>query len=129
MIGTRLGPYEIIEEIGTGAMAAVYRAYQPTMDRHVAVKVIDASLLRDEEAIARFQREADVIQRQYAWKALADPFSMQKRHVETLAGTVQPILIEPPAPARLWREIHARPTKLTSEGGWFVPRARRVVPA
>ncbi len=47
MIGTKLGPYEITEEIGKGGMATVYRAYQPSMDRHVAVKVIRASLLGD----------------------------------------------------------------------------------
>ena len=37
MIGSRLGPYELIEEIGPGAMATVYRAYQPTMDRYMAL--------------------------------------------------------------------------------------------
>ena len=38
MIGTRLGPYEILAEVGKGGMATVYRAYQPSVDRHVAVK-------------------------------------------------------------------------------------------
>jgi serine/threonine protein kinase len=45
VIGTKLGPYEITEEIGKGGMATVYRAYQPSMDRHVAVKVIHACML------------------------------------------------------------------------------------
>jgi hypothetical protein len=33
MIGSRLGPYELIGESEAGAMATVYRAYQPSMDR------------------------------------------------------------------------------------------------
>jgi len=61
MIGTKLGPYEITEEIGKGGMATVYRAYQPSMDRHVAVKVIHASMLGDEVGRDRFQREAKLI--------------------------------------------------------------------
>lgn len=38
MIGSKLGPYEIREEIGRGGMAAVYRAYQSSVDREVAIK-------------------------------------------------------------------------------------------
>ncbi|HLF66572.1 MAG TPA: serine/threonine-protein kinase, partial [Gammaproteobacteria bacterium] len=40
--GQTLGQYEIIDEIGAGGMATVYRAYQPGLDRHVAVKVLPA---------------------------------------------------------------------------------------
>lgn len=61
MIGNKLGPYEISEEIGKGGMATVYRAYQPNMERHVAVKVIRASILSDELVRDRFQREAKLI--------------------------------------------------------------------
>jgi tRNA A-37 threonylcarbamoyl transferase component Bud32 len=61
MIGTKLGPYEITEEIGKGGMATVFRAYQPSMDRHVAVKVIRASMLGDKLGRDRFQREARVV--------------------------------------------------------------------
>lgn len=39
LIGRTLGPYQIISEIGRGGMAAVYKAYQSSLDRHVAIKV------------------------------------------------------------------------------------------
>jgi len=63
MIGNKLGPYEIKEEVGKGGMATVYRAYQPNMDRDVAVKVILKSQDRNEESVQRFQREARLIAR------------------------------------------------------------------
>ena len=63
MIGTRLGYYEIIEEIGSGGMATVYRAYQPSIDRDVAIKVIGKSIFGSEESVSRFQREARLIAR------------------------------------------------------------------
>ncbi|MDX1615270.1 MAG: protein kinase, partial [Candidatus Promineifilaceae bacterium] len=63
MIGTRLGPYEIIEELGKGGMATVYRAYHPPMERYVAVKVIRRQLVEELAARERFQREARIIAR------------------------------------------------------------------
>src|SRR5262245_43340064 len=63
MIDTHLGPYELREAIGQGGMATVYRAYQPTVDRYVAVKVIHAAILHDERTLDRFRREARLIAR------------------------------------------------------------------
>ncbi|MFN8378328.1 MAG: protein kinase [Anaerolineae bacterium] len=63
MIGTRLGPYEIIEEIGKGGMATVFRAYQPSIGRYVAIKVIHRAIATDDRAVERFQREARLIAR------------------------------------------------------------------
>ena len=63
MIDKKLGPYSITEEIGAGGMATVYRAYQSSMDRHVAVKVIRTSILQDPTMKDRFRREARLIAR------------------------------------------------------------------
>lgn len=63
MIGTRLGPYELRAELGRGGMATVYRAYQPAVDREVALKVIHAASLHDPAARDRFRREARLIAR------------------------------------------------------------------
>ncbi|HET9250573.1 MAG TPA: protein kinase [Candidatus Eisenbacteria bacterium] len=63
MVGKKLRAYEITEEIGSGGMATVFRAYQPSMDRHVAIKVIRSSILHDRALRERFQREARLIAR------------------------------------------------------------------
>ena len=59
----RLGHYEIIEEIGHGGMAVVYKGIQSSLNRTVAIKVLPASFARDKEFIARFDREAETIAR------------------------------------------------------------------
>ena len=56
--GTRLGPYEISAQIGTGGMGEVYRARDTKLDRDVAIKVLPESLASDGERVARFEREA-----------------------------------------------------------------------
>ncbi|MCC7206332.1 MAG: protein kinase, partial [Anaerolineae bacterium] len=63
MIGSTLGAYEIVDEIGRGGMATVYRAYQRNVDRYVAVKVIHRAILVDQVSIERFNREGRLIAR------------------------------------------------------------------
>ena len=58
MIGRRIGPYEIRDQIGQGGMATVYRAYQPSLNRYVAIKFLSAAIAHDAEFIARFRHEA-----------------------------------------------------------------------
>ncbi|MDP2028691.1 MAG: protein kinase [Thiobacillus sp.] len=55
-----IGRYEILDEIGQGAMGTVYRARDPMIDRVVAIKTVSIALLRQEgaDAEARFLREA-----------------------------------------------------------------------
>lgn len=53
-----LGKFEIIEELGKGAMGTVYRARDPGLDRLVALKTVSPGLLNEGDALARFQREA-----------------------------------------------------------------------
>jgi serine/threonine protein kinase len=61
LIGKTLGPYRIVEQIGLGGMATVYKAYQPSMDRYVALKVLSTHLTQDATFVKRFQQEARVI--------------------------------------------------------------------
>jgi formylglycine-generating enzyme required for sulfatase activity/tRNA A-37 threonylcarbamoyl transferase component Bud32/LysM repeat protein len=61
LIGKELGPYRILEQIGVGGMATVYKAYHATMDRYVAVKVLPEQMSQDPSFRERFQREARVI--------------------------------------------------------------------
>ncbi|MEW5966044.1 MAG: protein kinase [Pseudomonadota bacterium] len=55
-----IGRYEVLEEIGQGAMGTVYRARDPLIERTVAIKTVDIAQLRREgaDAEARFLREA-----------------------------------------------------------------------
>lgn len=59
--GQMLGPYRIIGQIGQGGMATVYKAYQPSMDRNVAIKVLPMQLASSPEFVQRFQQEARII--------------------------------------------------------------------
>ena len=59
--GTRLGPYEIIAPIGKGGMGEVYRARDMKLGRNVAIKVLPAAFAQDQERVARFRREAQVL--------------------------------------------------------------------
>ena len=59
--GSRLGPYEVIAQIGVGGMGEVYRATDTSLRRSVAIKVLPDSVVGDTERLARFQREAEVL--------------------------------------------------------------------
>ncbi len=58
VVGTRLGNFEIMEEIGRGGMGIVYRARQVSLDRVVALKVLPKEMIDNETAAQRFHREA-----------------------------------------------------------------------
>jgi serine/threonine protein kinase len=56
--GTRIGPYEVVAQLGEGGMGVVYRALDTRLGREVALKVIGDRKLDDAGSIARFQQEA-----------------------------------------------------------------------
>src|SRR5262249_50490105 len=56
--GSRLGPYEILGQIGAGGMGEVYRAKDPRLGREVAIKVLPASFSQDADRLRRFEQEA-----------------------------------------------------------------------
>ncbi len=63
MVGEVLSKYKILEEIGQGGMAVVYRGLDTSLNREVAVKVLHSHLADREESRERFQREAHAVAR------------------------------------------------------------------
>ena len=59
--GDKLGPYEILSQIGAGGMGEVYRARDTRLDRDVAIKVLNEQLACDPRSLKRFQTEAKSI--------------------------------------------------------------------
>ena len=61
LTGQKLGKYELVERLGQGGMAEVYKAFQPGVERFVAVKVMLPHLAESDDFIIRFQREAKAV--------------------------------------------------------------------
>ena len=61
LVGKTVGQYQIKAEVGRGGMATVYRGYQASLNRAVAVKVLAVELARDPDFRQRFQREAHAV--------------------------------------------------------------------
>ena len=61
LTGTRLGQYEIVERLGGGGMAVVYRAVQQPLGREVALKALSSELFQDEGFVKRFESEAKTL--------------------------------------------------------------------
>ena len=57
MIGRTLGSYRIVEQIGLGGMATIYKAYDAATDRYVAVKTLPEYYSKDPAFRQRFERE------------------------------------------------------------------------
>jgi eukaryotic-like serine/threonine-protein kinase len=60
-LSSQLGSYRIEERIGAGGMGVVYRAIDTKLGRSVALKIISAELLANQEGLLRFEREARVL--------------------------------------------------------------------
>jgi serine/threonine-protein kinase len=63
MVGQTLAHYRLLDQVGQGAMASVYRALDLSLDREVAVKLLHPHLAREPESRLRFAREAKAVAR------------------------------------------------------------------
>lgn len=61
--GQRLGPYEIVSQIGAGGMGEVFEARDTRLDRSVAIKILPPDFAHDSQLKIRFEREAKTISR------------------------------------------------------------------
>ena len=62
-IGKTIGAYQVVEQVGRGGMATVFKAYQPSMDRYVAIKILPSHFTEDESFVGRFVQEARTLAR------------------------------------------------------------------
>jgi len=60
-VGENIGPYRIVEQLGQGGMATVFKAYHASLDRYVAIKALHPAFNQEPNFEARFQREARVV--------------------------------------------------------------------
>jgi len=63
LLGATIDGYHILDEIGQGGMATVYRAHQLSMNRDVAIKMLPEQLLHQGNSLERFQQEASIVAR------------------------------------------------------------------
>jgi serine/threonine protein kinase len=61
LIGHTLGPYQVVEKIGQGGMAEVYRGFHPALRRYVAIKVLGRFLQTEASFCQRFEQEAQAL--------------------------------------------------------------------
>jgi hypothetical protein len=111
LTGKQLGQYRIVAPLGEGGMAAVYKAYQPAMDRYVALKILPRHFASDPEFVGRFEQEAKVIASlQHVHILPVHDFGTQDGYtyivmpfVET--GTLASLLVGDPLPLKQIRKI------------------------
>ncbi|MGH2620766.1 MAG: protein kinase domain-containing protein, partial [Anaerolineales bacterium] len=108
LIGQTLGGYRITAQIGKGGMATVFKAYQPSLDRYVAIKVLPPYYAeQDETFLKRFRQEAKAIAslRHPNILIVLDYGELERttylvmEFVET--GTLASVMGKPMAPARM----------------------------
>jgi Tol biopolymer transport system component len=101
LIGQTVGGFRILERIGRGGMATVYKAYQPSLDRYVAIKVLPLALTEEPDFAERFQREARLVARLehphilpvHDFGREGDLFYIAMRYVN--AGTLKELMGQP----------------------------------
>ena len=81
--GIDIGKYHIIEQLGEGGMAVVYKAYDTQLDREVAIKVLRFNQIRSAVSIKRFCLDAKILAKfnalRFADHALGEFFKLAKK--------------------------------------------------
>ena len=108
MDGTPFGRYRLIELLGRGGVGEVWRAYDPTMDRVVALKVLPQNFAGDQVFKERFRREARMA------SGLDDPHTYRSRRVPGSRFLDQPV-----ASKIHDMSVFAR-SSIQVEGAWLV---------
>ncbi len=82
LVGQTLGQYRIENKLAEGGAAVIYRAYQPSMERYVAIKVLKPELTQDPSFLKRFSQEArTVAQLQHPHILPVIDFGRSRQHV------------------------------------------------
>src|SRR5690349_22179407 len=74
MIGSKLAHYEITAHLGSGGMGDVYQATDTKLGRNVAIKFLPEAFSHDTERVARFQREARVLESRNTFGIVTERF-------------------------------------------------------
>ena len=119
MAGKDLGRYHVIEPLGKGGMATVYKAFDSTLERNVAVKIIRSdAIIGDEQAqfLVRFQREARALAQ------LDHPYILKVLDYGEQAGI--PYLVMPFVEGGTLKEKMGRPMPYREAAALLAPIAR-----
>ncbi len=119
---TRLGPYEVVEHLGSGGMGEVYRGRDPRLGREVAVKVLPEAVASDPERLRRFEREAR------ATSAINHPNVIVVYDVGTADGPAY-VVTELLEGQTLRKRLSRGPVRLHEALGWAVQVAEGLAAA
>ena len=118
LIGRNLGRYHIVDSLGQGGMATVFKAYDTTLERYVAVKVIrtDMDELGEGEFIKRFKREATALAQ------LDHPYILKVLDYGEQDGI--PYLVMPFVPGGTLKQKMGKPISYQEAASLLAPIAR-----
>ena len=88
--GRTVSHFRFVEQIGEGGMGVVWKAVDTRLDREVAVKILPDTFAKDEERLARFEREAQVLA-QLHHPSIASIFGLEE------ADGIRALVLEPGA--------------------------------
>jgi hypothetical protein len=121
IVGKSLGRYHVMEQLGEGGMAAVFKAYDSSLERYVAIKVIRTEIVMDQEFLKRFQREARALAQ------LNHPYILKVLDYGEQDG--MPYLVMPFAPGGTLKERMGSPWPYQEAARMLAPIATKTVTA